>query len=58
MKEKVSMFDNFMEWMAVFAWIAGIVVAEGGWSIFFAIVFPPWAWYLLVEHMFLLWGVI
>lgn len=33
------------------AWIAGVVVAKGFLSTLVAIVFPFWAWYLLIEHL-------
>lgn len=33
------------------AWIAGIVIANGFWSTLFALFFPLWAWYLVVEKM-------
>ena len=39
--------------IGIFSWIAGIVLAQGGWSTFFAIVMPFWAWYLLVEKIIL-----
>jgi hypothetical protein len=31
-------------------WMAGIVYAKG-WLIFIACIFPPYAWYLVVEHV-------
>lgn len=31
-------------------WLAGVVLAKGFWSTCVAIVFMPWAWYLLVER--------
>jgi hypothetical protein len=31
-------------------WVAGIVIAKGVVSTFFAIIFPLWAWYLVVEQ--------
>lgn len=30
-------------------WIAGIVIAKGFWSTFFAIFVPLWAYYLTIE---------
>jgi len=33
------------------AWIAGIVMAKGFWSTFFAVVIPFWSYYLVIEHM-------
>lgn len=41
------------EWAGVFciaSWLAGIALSSGFWSGLAAIIFPPWAWYLLVEH--------
>lgn len=32
-------------------WIAGIVIAKGFWSTFFAVVFPFWSYYLVVEQL-------
>ncbi len=47
---------NFADLSAILAWIAGVVVAKSGWATFFAIVFPPWAYYLLIQHLFMLAG--
>ena len=33
------------------AWLAGIVLAKGMWSVAFAICVPFWSWYLVVEEM-------
>lgn len=35
--------------LAVLAWIAGTVLALGWWKLA-AFVFPPYAWYLVVER--------
>ena len=32
------------------AWLAGIVLAKGLWSVAFAIFVPFWGWYLVVEE--------
>lgn len=32
-------------------WLAGIVIAKGFWSTFFAIFFTPYSLYLTVEYM-------
>lgn len=37
--------------LSMLLWIAGIVLASGFWSTFFAIFFPPWGWYLSVEFL-------
>lgn len=53
MKNEEGVHDmSWAEWSAVLAWISGIVVAKGGWATFFAVVFPPWAWYLLIQFAF------
>jgi len=40
-----------INFLAVIYWIAGIVIAKGFWSTFFAIIFPLWAYYLLLERL-------
>ena len=55
-KESREYDMNFADLSAILAWVAGVVVAQGGWSTFFAIVFPPWAFYVLIEHTFKLLG--
>lgn len=39
-------------------WVIGIVVANGFWSTFFAIVIPLWAWYLAIEMFLIKYGVL
>jgi len=36
--------------LAVLAWLAGSVIATGWWKLA-AVVFPPYAWYLVVERL-------
>ena len=31
-------------------WICGIVIVKGFWSTLFAVIIPPYSWYLVVEH--------
>ena len=56
-KESREYDMNFADISAILLWIAGVVVAKAGWSTFFAVVFPPWAMYILIEHFFKLFGV-
>jgi len=35
----------------LFAWLAGIVLAKGFWSTFFALFLPLWAYYLVAERL-------
>jgi len=39
-------------------WIAGIVLASGFWSTTISVVFPFWSWYLLVERLMKMLGLI
>lgn len=41
--------NRFAELVALLIWVAGVVLAKGGWSTFFSIIFPPWAYYIVVE---------
>jgi hypothetical protein len=36
--------------LAVIIWIAGIIIAQGFWSTAFAVLVPPWAFYLVIER--------
>lgn len=38
-------------------WIAGFVLAKGFWSTFFCI-FPFYAWYLVIEKIFIIYKII
>lgn len=42
----------------VVVWIAGVVVATGFWSTAAAICIPPYAWYLLIERVMQVLGLI
>lgn len=33
------------------SWVLGAVLAKGFWSTLFAVLLPPWGWYLIVEWM-------
>jgi len=35
----------------LFTWIAGIVIAQGFWSTFFAIFVPLWSYYLVIARI-------
>jgi hypothetical protein len=36
--------------LIIVPWLIGLVVAKGFWSTLFAF-FPPYAWYLVTEHL-------
>ena len=50
--------NRAVEFVAVLLWLAGIVLAQGFWSIVAAIWFPPYAWYLVVERAMVMAGVL
>jgi len=35
----------------LFTWIAGIVIAQGFWNTFFAIIIPFWSYYLVIARI-------
>ena len=43
--------------VALVVWVAGIVIANGFWSTFFAIFIPLWAWYLVIERVLVTYGI-
>ena len=49
---------HIIQLIGVIIWIAGIVIANGFWSTFFAIFIPIWAWYLVIEKMLIANGLI
>lgn len=44
--------------VAFAVWVAGIVIAKGFWSTFFAVIVPLWAWYLVIEKLLYHYGVL
>ena len=42
--------------LVIVSWLAGVVLASGFWSTAFAICFPPYAWYLVVERAMVMAG--
>jgi len=52
------MFGDLRKTAALILWIVGFVVASGFWSTLFAVVIPPYAWYLAVKCLLQFWGVI
>jgi len=41
----------------IVTWFAGIVIAKGFWMTFFALL-PPVAWYLLIQRIMQVWGLV
>lgn len=37
--------------LGVAIWLGGAVLAHGFWSTLFALIFPPWGLYLIVERL-------
>lgn len=53
-----SIFRSGFGVFMLLLWIAGVVIAKGFWSTFFAVVVPFWGWYLSVEQFLLYFDVI
>jgi hypothetical protein len=47
---KMNLMKALMSLLMSVSWLAGIVVAQG-WLKLFAILLPPYAWYLIVERL-------
>lgn len=44
--------------LLIAAWVSGVVIAQGFWSTFFAVIIPFWAWYLVAEKLLQHFGVV
>ena len=49
---------HIVQLIGVVIWIAGIVIANGFWSTFFALFIPLWAWYLVIERLLITNGLL
>ena len=49
---------ELVQLILVVLWIAGIVIAKGFWSTFFAIFVPIWSWYLVIEKAMVTYGIL
>lgn len=49
---------NLWKFIVFVVWIAGIVLAKGFWSTFFALILPFYAWYLVIERALTMGGVL
>ena len=49
---------SIIQFIAVVSWIAGVVIAKGFWSTFFAVIIPFWSWYLVVESILIKFNLI
>lgn len=47
---------ELIESVAIMCWLAGIVLAKGFWTTTAAIFFPPYALYLIVEKLMIMFG--
>lgn len=46
-----SLMDTLFVLILSIGWIAGVVIAKGFWSVFFAIIIPFYSWYLVIEKL-------
>ena len=42
---------SLYQFVMVILWIFGIIIANGFWSTFFAVIVPLWSWYLGIEFL-------
>lgn len=56
--KSIQIMDSVLTLFIFITWIMGIVLASGFWSTFFAIIFPFWAWYLLIAKIMLVIGLL
>jgi hypothetical protein len=47
---------ELLSFALLMAWIAGTVLVKGAWLTAAAVLFPPYAWYVVVEHVMRLAG--
>lgn len=57
LKIVVDPFRSVIAFLSLIVWITGWVLAKGFWSTLFAVIFPPWGWYLIIEKALLHFGV-
>lgn len=50
--------ETLLTFVAVVAWLAGVVIAKGFWLTAAAIFIPFYAWYLVIERAMLVWGML
>lgn len=50
-----NLFDVLATAIFVIPWLMGLVIAQGFWQTLYAL-FPPYAWYIVVEHALKLQG--
>ena len=55
---KESNVRDLLYFVAVVAWLMGGVLAKGFWPTTGACLFPPYAWYLAVEKLMQLAGIV
>lgn len=47
-----------IELVLIIFWIVGIILAKGFWSTLVAVIIFPWAWYISIEYLMLLNGLL
>jgi len=52
-----DIIETLVGMLIVVSWLAGIVIAKGAISITLAVICPPYAWYLIVEKLMVMNGV-
>jgi len=58
MHEIFEALGSFVGLIWLIAWIIGVVLAKGIVSTIFSVLFPPYAWYLVVEWLLIMYNLI
>jgi len=58
LQRKASVTKAIIRLISLIVMITGIIITKGFWSVFFVIVFPPYAYYVVIEHFLKLYGLI
>jgi len=58
MRELIELIYVLLAIIVLIAWISGVVIAKGFVSASVAIIFPFWAWYLVIERLMIMYWVL
>lgn len=53
-----NIINTIVTLLIVVMWLAGIVLSKGFWSCLIAVLIPPYAWYLVIEYIMQVKGLI
>ena len=53
-----NIINTIVTLLIVVMWLVGIVISKGFWSCLIAVLIPPYAWYLVIEYIMQVKGLI